>query len=367
MKYGRGRFGKAVIFAVLFATLVFLSASCTSASVNSIQLTTSTADDIHPSWSPDGTKILFSSNRSGNYDIWIMDSDGSNMVQLTSNSSDEKYAVWNHAGNKIAFTRWYPLELWRGGGYAYQLWIMNSDGSNPQKLNVNDTWRLISPTWSPDDTKIAFASYFSGNIYSYDIAAATTTDITPPDERWPNGGISRVSWGPTDRIAYERGPMGIQTIDSSGGDYQVIVPEFEIGHFPVQADWSPNGTRFVFSFDEYPTRNLALAWNIPNSREEVLENTASEDEWPSWNPANESEIVFMSGGDYFFGSHDICVYNPQTAWKKQSVTSGEVIQGVQISDNLAVVYDSDSIWAYNPQLDAWKRQHVGGILCPAPL
>jgi Tol biopolymer transport system component len=422
-----------------------------------------------------------------------MDSDGSNKVQLTSNSSDEKYAVWNHAGNKIAFTRWYPLELWRGGGYAYQLWIMNSDGSNPQKQNVNDTWPLISPTWSPDDTKIAFASCYRGNIYSYDIAAATTTDITPPDEQWPSGVISRVSWGPTDRIAYDRWPVGIQTIDSSGGDYQVIVPEFEIGHPPVEPDWSPNGTRFVLSLcgANKEKLDLALAWNIPNSREEVLENTASVDEWPSWNPANESEIVFMSGGDYFFGSHDIWLmaigptpeehdilvtfdkgfldvplntlydvvasvkntgtvsdtfnleitnnpcglsatitpqnvtlspleeqqvtvqvyvpdtvtepsctlqlsaisvatgimdtdditmvsgcsegalaganlavvydsnsiwaYNPQTdAWKGQHVVNG--IQGVEISDNLAVVYGSDDIWAYNPQLDTWKEQ-----------
>jgi Tol biopolymer transport system component len=148
--------------------------------------------------------------------------------------------------------------------------------------------------------------------------------------------------------------VGIQTIDSSGGDYQVIVPEFRIGHIPIEPDWSPEGTRFVFTLDEYPTRNLAVAWNIPNSREDVLENTASVDEWPSWNPANESEIVFMSGGDYFFGSHDIWIYNPQTVWENQHVSAG--IQGVQISDNLAIVYDSNEIWAYNPQKDTWKSQ-----------
>ena len=295
-----------------------------------------------------------------------MDSDGSNKVQLTSNQEDEKYPVWNHAGDKIAFTRHSPP--------AYdRLWIMNSDGSNQQNLNIYGGYcHQESPTWSPDDSKIAFFSYVFAEgrdmIYSYDIATATVTNITPVYEEWPNGCISRLSWGPTDRIAYDRWPpVGIQTIDSSGGDYQVIVPEFEIGPLPVEPDWSPEGTRFIFSLDEYPTRNLAYAWNIPNSRETILENTASVDEWPSRNPANEREIVFMSSESYFFVPHDICVYNPQTAWKKQSVTSGEVIQGVQISDNLAVVYDSDSIWAYNPQLDAWKRQHVGGILCPASL
>ena len=298
-----------------------------------------------------------------------MDSDGSNKVQLTSNSSDEKYAVWNHAGDKIAFTRWYPLELWRGGGYACQLWIMNSDGSNQQKQNVNDTWRLISPTWSPDDTKIAFATRFSGKIYSYNIAAATTTDITPPVEEWPNGVISRVSWGPTDRIAYDRWPVGIQTIDSSGGDYQVIVPEFEIGRPPVEPDWSPKGTRFVLILGDGNLEkfDLALAWNIPNSREEVLENTASFDAWPSWNPVNEGEIVFISAQNYTWypTNFDIWVYNPQTVWKNQHVSAG--IQGVEISDNLAVVYDSDRIWAYNPQRDTWKEQYVGGIQCPAHL
>jgi hypothetical protein len=56
-----------------------------------------------------------------------------------------------------------------------------------------------------------------------------------------------------------------------------------------------------------------------------------------------------------YDSNSIWAYNPQTdAWKGQHVVNG--IQGVEISDNLAVVYGSDDIWAYNPQLDTWKEQ-----------
>src|SRR5215213_5138508 len=48
-------------------------------------LTNHPADDIRPDWSPDGLRIAFQSNRSGNNEIWLMNADGTGLVQLTSN------------------------------------------------------------------------------------------------------------------------------------------------------------------------------------------------------------------------------------------------------------------------------------------
>jgi Tol biopolymer transport system component len=62
---------------------------------NQVRLTHNTYMDESPSWSPDGNKIAFDSNRDGNYQIYIMNADGSNQTQLTHDSYDSKQAVWS--------------------------------------------------------------------------------------------------------------------------------------------------------------------------------------------------------------------------------------------------------------------------------
>lgn len=51
-------------------------------------------DDFGPAWSPDGTRIAFSSNRDGNFEIYLMDADGSNQTRLTNNSATDTNPDW---------------------------------------------------------------------------------------------------------------------------------------------------------------------------------------------------------------------------------------------------------------------------------
>jgi len=67
------------------------------------QLTTHTAWDEFSAWSPDGRKIAFVSDRTGNEDIWVMDSDGGNLRQLTTHTADDEWFAWSPDGRKIAF------------------------------------------------------------------------------------------------------------------------------------------------------------------------------------------------------------------------------------------------------------------------
>lgn len=79
------------------------------------------ADDIHPQWSPDGKKIIFASNRGldskkrPNFDIWVMNADGSELTQLTTNGSLDDYPTWDPTGKYIYFrsNRGGNLEIWR--------------------------------------------------------------------------------------------------------------------------------------------------------------------------------------------------------------------------------------------------------------
>ena len=67
------------------------------------RLTNQSQNDLLADWSPDGTKITFSSERDGNQEIYIMESDGSNQTRLTSQSAFYDYPTWSPDGLSIAF------------------------------------------------------------------------------------------------------------------------------------------------------------------------------------------------------------------------------------------------------------------------
>ena len=68
------------------------------------RLTTNDAVDIGPSWSPDGARIAFSSNRDGDQEIYLMNSDASALAQLTHNEAQHVNPSWSPDGCYISFT-----------------------------------------------------------------------------------------------------------------------------------------------------------------------------------------------------------------------------------------------------------------------
>jgi TolB protein len=67
------------------------------------RLTNHPAVDYWPVWSPDGKRIAFTSNRDGNYEIYVMNADGSAPRNVTQNPAQDNYATWSPAGKRIAF------------------------------------------------------------------------------------------------------------------------------------------------------------------------------------------------------------------------------------------------------------------------
>ncbi|MCP5104901.1 MAG: hypothetical protein GY950_16055, partial [bacterium] len=83
-----------------------------------------------PNWSPDGSKIAFMDGPYNYYDIWIIDSDGSNPYNLTKDSMHNTLPSWSPDGLRIAYTR-RDIPPY---SYSCEIWIMNSNGSNKKKL-----------------------------------------------------------------------------------------------------------------------------------------------------------------------------------------------------------------------------------------
>lgn len=127
---------------------------------NQTRIAPDAAHNYIGSWSPDGTKIVFSrwTLALGNEEIFIMGVDGTDQVRLTDNVARDGSPVWSPTRDKIAFVSF------RDGSPA--IYTMNPDGSSQTRLtSANaDAW---CPSWSPDGSRIAFSSTRDGFFQIY--------------------------------------------------------------------------------------------------------------------------------------------------------------------------------------------------------
>ncbi len=141
------------------------------------QLTSVTTCAQKPQWSPDGSKILYTSFEAGNWNIYAVNVDRSEPVKLTESEGDEYDAQWSPDGSQIVFI---SLE----GVYGIPelsttaLFIMNSDGSNLRPLINSPEIFVSSPAWSPDGQ---FITYFAVN-YRTDEANLHMTHVATGED-----------------------------------------------------------------------------------------------------------------------------------------------------------------------------------------
>lgn len=195
------------------------------------QLTDNNQWDVYPCFSPDGTKIAFLSWRGSNFDIYVMNSDGTNQQKLYDSGGHDADIDWK--GDRIAFTR------------DHQIWTIKEDGTDAKRLTNPPNagqWGTANlpigdydPRFSPDGSKVAFERL--GNVNSaygdYDIyvinsdgsdeTRLTHTGYSQGFAHWSNAGDKFVFI--VSAIGTE-GKYDIYMMNSDGSNIHDITPDY---------------------------------------------------------------------------------------------------------------------------------------------
>ncbi|HET9909496.1 MAG TPA: hypothetical protein VFQ23_22810 [Anaerolineales bacterium] len=128
---------------------------------NQLNISNAPRGDYSPAWSPDGVWIAFMSDRNGgNPNVWVMEPDGSNPRQVTDMPGISEYPSWSPDSARIAFHCTFGRILSNGTG-DFEICVVNVDGTDLIQLTDTDGENKL-PAWSPDGSKIAFQSNRDG-------------------------------------------------------------------------------------------------------------------------------------------------------------------------------------------------------------
>lgn len=203
-----------------------------------------TGEELRPAWSPDGTRLAFTSDRDGQFDIWAIDADSGNLRRLTTEGDRNRWPVWSPDGSQIAFL---SHRVGEDQIAATEIWVIRCDGAQPRQITTHSGVDFTSaPSWSPDGTQLVY----SGNLPNGDAAlfithvdGSGTRQVSPEgiqafDPSWSPDGCSILFAGETE------GRTQIFTIDPDGSNLRQLT---ESQADSVAPAWSPDGTQIAFA------------------------------------------------------------------------------------------------------------------------
>jgi Tol biopolymer transport system component len=225
----------------------------------------STKSDDHPRYSPDGSRIAFVSRRSGSDEVWVCDSDGTDPVRLTSMGGPLVLGPqWSPDGRRIAF--------FAATGHVgkYVIYVIDAQGGQPARLTQNENELQALPAWSRDGKSMYVASGRSGSlqIWKAPIGGGGSIQLT-------RHGGAEAAEAPDGRSIYytrvpETGP-GLWRVPVEGGEERLVLPSVRFGYWAlsqagiyfVDFDVARDGLRRLkfFSFQSQQTTDIGAIEN----------------------------------------------------------------------------------------------------------
>ena len=246
---------------------------------------------------PKTEKVVFSSNRDGNWDIWTMNPDGSNPVNLTRDAASDFKPTWSPTGEQILFVSF------REGGES--LYLMDADGSNIRR--VLDNWHSRSnATWSPDGKRIASvrdAVLYIATIDGKSVEPVAQTGFeSVGDPAWSPDGKEIAFIYYKSKQGYELRLLNVETLKQT-----VLLGE--LNKYPVKSDpaWSPDGAQIAFVLHKWRTilnfidaanwqdeETIYLINRDGSNLRQLISEKGPDALHPTWSPDG-NEIIYQQG------------------------------------------------------------------------
>lgn len=287
------------------------------------QLTDNQFNDVDPAWSPDGSQILFVSDRDGittSYRIYVMSFDGTKQTRLGFSESQEWFPTWSPDGTQIA----YSVEEANDETTGINIYVMNVDGSDNTRITTAQNFNeYFVSSWSPDGTHLLLSSDFAfepdlkvyGTNYAFyrvnvdgthmeSIGLPGGKEFYPPSPKYSSDG-SKIVYHANDATVY------IGSADGSEVYFR------RVGYYPA---WSPDDKKIVFTRRQLISEGIysndmdIYVMNLDGSNLVQLTDTPGFDnQYPSWQAKSIDNSMSINEKTNSTDSHYALVYIWETA------------------------------------------------------